>query len=124
MESEKKTESRTITFEKLNLLLMNHQGTWVLQCLQYDIAAQGETIDAAKRAFARAFLGQVIVNIEHGKEAMADVPRAPTEYWDRFRKAKAVQGDFVEVLTAPPDDLNVPPAWMVHAMSNELRLAD
>lgn len=63
------------------------QGTmWVAQGLEYDIAAQGKTLKEAQDAFERAFVGQVIVNLHHGKEPMENVPAAPADFWHKFHE--------------------------------------
>ena len=54
----------------LTILFLQDHGYWVAQCLEYDITAQGKTIDAAKLAFERTFVGQVLVDTQKGKEPL------------------------------------------------------
>lgn len=112
----------THTFGPLSILLLNEGGAWVLQCLQYDIAGQGKTIEDAKVAFRDAFVGQVIVDCEHGRKPLAQVPRAPRWYWDEFHEATKLVDPF-EVMASPEVAADVPPPWMIHAMCTELRLS-
>jgi hypothetical protein len=69
----------------VSVLLTHADDAWVAQCLEYDIAAQGDTLDAVKSAFERTFIGQMLVNHHHGLDPLDDIPAAPQEVWDQFR---------------------------------------
>jgi len=71
---------------KLSILLLREADGWVAQCLDYDITAQGQTIAAAKEAFARTFAGQVVVDVQRGVEPLTGFNSAPLEYWSKLRK--------------------------------------
>lgn len=73
---------------KLSVLLMREGETWIAQCLDYDIAAQGNSIKAAKGALARTFAEQVAVDLHHGVEPLNGFSQAPKEYWDKFGQAE------------------------------------
>jgi hypothetical protein len=47
--------------------------TWVAQCLEFDIAAQGKTIKDAQRAFERTFLGQVMLDLHHKRQPLEGI---------------------------------------------------
>ena len=73
-------------------ILLRHEGSgeqagWVAQCLEYDIAAQGKTIPDAKKAFAKTFLGQALVDAEHKKKPFQGIQQAPKMYWEAFDQA-------------------------------------
>ena len=72
----------------VTVLLLREENRWVAQCLEHDIAAQSDTIPGVKRAFAKAFVSQVAVNIRHGKKPLEDVPKAPDFYLDLFKKGE------------------------------------
>ena len=61
---------------------------WAAQCLEYDIAAQGKTIDEAKESFKRTFVGQIMVDVHFGHQPLQGIEKAPEEYWEQFRTAK------------------------------------
>ncbi len=114
---------QTWEFE-VSTLLLNESGKWVVQCLEYDIAAQGDSPAEAREAWQRAFVGQAIVNLKHDKEPMADVPRAPKFYWDLFAKAKEWEfKDHLEIFGSLASDPLLPPPVIVRAKSRGDRLA-
>ena len=104
----------------LNVLLINDGVAWVVQCLQFDIAAQGKTIKEAQRAFEYVFSVEVAYLSKQGK-TLDDLPQAPTWYWDTYR-----EGFEVNVPTEP--SIRVP-TEMQHILNEstpsrlELRLA-
>ena len=72
----------------VSVLLMREENRWVAQCLEYDIAAQADSISGVKKAFSKAFVSQVAVNVRHGKKPLQDVPKAPDFYRQMFKKAE------------------------------------
>lgn len=93
---------KTLDF-KLSVLLLLEGDTWVAQCLEYDIAAQGKTIPAAKEAFARTFAGQVFVDLHHSVEPLCGFSQAPAVYWEQFKKGERLadrQPIFIPLLIA------------------------
>ena len=77
---------RNVEF-KLNVLLLREGEMWIAQCLDYDIAAQGRTIAAAKQAFAHTFAGQVLVDVHNNVQPLQGFEQAPPEYWEKFKQA-------------------------------------
>ncbi len=71
----------------LDALLMNDNGAWVMQCLQYDIAAQSELFEGVELALKMALAAQIDANVQFGKKPFQDVPRAPEKYWALFEKS-------------------------------------
>jgi hypothetical protein len=108
-------------FEDLSIVILLEEGTWVAQCLEFDVAAQGTSLDAVLASWQRAFVNQAAANIELGKDPMQDVPRAPSHYFEKFREARPL-GGAVDLLgpTVAPD---VPPPWIIHATASKLRLS-
>ena len=63
---------------KLNLRFVVFQEiSWVAQCLDYDIAAQGHTKARAMESLERTILGQIHLDIEDGKEPLQDIGKPP-----------------------------------------------
>lgn len=101
----------------MRVLLLKEDDLWVAQCLEYDIAAQGPTVDAAKEAFVRAFAAQIAVALHHGEEPLATFGPAPRYYWDRFSEAQRL----AEPIRIPdPIETPIPPAFMINAMQKTL----
>ena len=72
----------------VSALLIQEGNLWSIQCLEYDIAAQGKTADEARDRFEKTFLGQIELDIKENREPFTGVERAPREFWDMFSKAK------------------------------------
>jgi hypothetical protein len=60
---------------------------WAIQCLNFDFAAQGVTIEEAMKNFEYMLCAQMVVGAEQGRRPFESVPTAPREYWDRFSSA-------------------------------------
>ena len=99
----------------MRVLLLKEETVWVAQCLEYDIAAQGPTISAAKDAFVRAFAGQIAVALHCGEEPLATFGKAPQYYWDLFSEAERL-ADPIRIT----DPIKIPPAFMINAMQKTL----
>ncbi len=100
----------------VNVLLLQEQKTWVAQCLEYDIAAQGDTINDAMNNFGRTFLGQVALDFSNQKRPLEGIEPSPDFYWEKFKKARRLQDG--ESFNLP----DVPPAHIVAGI-NELRIS-
>ena len=71
---------------KLSVLLINDGNGYTAQCLQYDIAAQGETIKEAQSAFEYAITAEVGY-LSETQRTLEDLPSAPKHFWDLFEEA-------------------------------------
>jgi predicted RNase H-like HicB family nuclease len=58
------------------------------QCLEYDIAAQGKTLDDCLYELDRLIAGHIAINIEHGLVPLQGVKPAPRRFWDWFERSK------------------------------------
>ena len=103
----------------LNVLLLK-DGAWTAQCLEHDIAAQGETIQEAMFEFTRTLVAEVCLCAARGDHSLASIPRAPRFYWQRYHAV----GELVDSRRVPPfrPDCDLPPAFMLPEVG-ELRVA-
>ena len=108
--------AQPLTF-KLSVLLMREGEMWVAQCLEYDLAAQGRTLAEVKDAFGKTFCGQIMVDLHHKLEPLSTFSQAPAAYWEKFKHAERLLDR--QQLPTPP---RVPPAFMIHAMADDLRI--
>ena len=74
---------------KLKILLFQDAGGWVAQCLDHDIAAFGNTIPEAQKAFINTFSAEMIYLEKTGK-TLKDLPEAPKWYFDKYEEAYSV----------------------------------
>ena len=76
-------------FGYLSVLFIQREGFWVAQSLEYDLAAQGRTVDEAKHAFEQTLIGQIMLDKQQGRPPLDHLPPAPDRYWDAFRQVAA-----------------------------------
>jgi len=81
---------KTYSFN-LSILLLQEDKTWIAQCLEWDIAAQGKTLDDALKSFEKTFVGQLVLDIGQDKNPLENTPRTPKEYWTKFEQAKKLE---------------------------------
>ena len=102
----------------VSVLLMKEDDFWVAQGLEFDVAAQGKTIQDAKNSFERTFIGQILVDVLNGEEPLSQVPRAPERYWAEFNGGERLRDR--QVMPIPE---SIPPAYMIAPVTAELRVA-
>lgn len=73
---------------KVDVLVFPEHSFLIAQCLQYDIAAQGRTWSALKRAFILTFMGQMKLQVKFGKKPLGDIPSAPKEFKKMFSSSE------------------------------------
>jgi hypothetical protein len=102
----------TQTF-RFQIVVQPEAGAWVAQCLNVDVAAQGATIHEAREALAQTLSEHIVLALHNGETPFDGLPAAPHEYWERFRSAERL---------ADPEPIHVPPAFMINAMAEDVRV--
>jgi len=100
---------------RLKVLLIKDSGPWVVLCLDYDIAAQGETVETAWESFNWSFWTQVLIDRQKGIKPLSQLKRSPEEYWKRFSTASPYAKRFE---LTPPFSLDEIPS-----VTEDIRLA-
>lgn len=72
----------------IRVLFFKENDFWVAQCLEYDIAAQGKSIRAAREAFIEVLTGQISLDLHKHREPFAGKKEAPHWYWQRLANAE------------------------------------
>lgn len=72
--------------ENIQVLFLREGRSTVAQCLEYNIAAQGEDVQIAKWRFARTILGQAALDRLRNKEPLAGIGEAPKMYWEMSQR--------------------------------------
>ena len=67
-------------------VLFEEKGMWVGQILEHDIAAQGDDPDEVRSELLRGLAAHITLDIYSGIQPLSDIPPAPQEYFDRFRR--------------------------------------
>src|SRR5687768_7289160 len=64
------------------LFIRQPEGFWLAQGLEYDLAAQGSSVELAKEGFERTFLGQLALDRRMNRKPLSTLERAPQKFWD------------------------------------------
>ena len=71
---------------ELSVLLIEG-AAWTAQCLEHDIAAQGDTQEDAMLELHCVISAQKAIEETAGRVGLERIPRAPDFYWQKFREA-------------------------------------
>ena len=66
----------------VSVLLHQDGDSWVAQCLEFDVAAQGKDEVEAKNRFLHTFASQILFDLQDKKDPLASLPSAPQSYFD------------------------------------------
>ena len=72
--------------KKLHILFIGSDSGWVAQCLEHNIAAQGDSIEETKKAFEFALYAEAEY-LESNNQTLEDLPPAPDEYWNSYEES-------------------------------------
>ena len=106
-------EEGQLMIKKLDVLFMHVDGVWIVQGLQFDIAAQGATMADAREAFALTMTAQIALALHHQEEPFATFQPAAPIFWEKFSKAEAL----ARPIKTPPFE-GVPPAFQIPQLSD------
>jgi predicted RNase H-like HicB family nuclease len=67
---------------------MYEEGKWVVQCLEFDVAAQGDTIREALNDWRRAYTGQLMAYLDIEENPYERIAPAPKFYWNTWGRAE------------------------------------
>ena len=70
----------------IRVLIKRDGDWWVVRGLDKDIAAQAHAIGDAIYEFERILMTHVHLDIEQGREPLADIPAAPPEYVEMWQR--------------------------------------
>lgn len=102
----------------LSILYYQENAKWVAQCLEWDIIGHGNSLDSALESFENMFVGQIVLDIDHGRNPLETTSKAPKECWDMFRLAKRLSDRKPFYL---PDD--IVPSYAISATAEDQRIA-
>lgn len=83
----KMTERRDMSPMNVSVIAFKEEGSWVAQCLEYDICAQADSLAELGPEFERTFIANFAVALELGQEPFSQIEPAPQKYWDLYKKA-------------------------------------
>lgn len=126
----------------LSALLKKEADTWVLQCLDFDVAVQAGNIPDLVKELERVLNGHILLDLQAGRQPLENVPPAPEADWEAFRSAifKSEDGLKLRLIEpvsarsrphAKPSKTNkpkrkaaaIPAPWVVRSVVSEVRVA-
>ena len=93
---------------------LGRPGVWVAQGLEHDIAAYGESIEQAKRAFERTVQGYFQLAAKYQQEPLASLQPAPDPFWSAWERVATKKTEALH--SADPA---TPPAYVIQAITTE-----
>jgi hypothetical protein len=90
----------------LSVLLFNEGETWVVQCLEYDIVAQGESPRAALEALGWTIGAHILLDREKRRKLFSALQPAPNSFREKF--ANAIRLSDPHALTLPVISFELP----------------
>ena len=79
---------------KLSVLFLQENDSWVGQCLEHDIAAQGKTLAIAKTCLEHTIAGQIFLDARSGLAPLSEIKAAPDFYKEKFNTAEQLKYQF------------------------------
>ena len=75
----------------INVLVFQEDGFWIAQGLEYDIVAQGCSLDQVEENFIQTLVSQILIDSRDGKEPLADFQPASEECIKHFDEARTMR---------------------------------
>ena len=73
---------------EFRVLLIPHGDSWTAQCLEYDLAAQGQSLRETQKRFELLISDQIALDKHFGRKPFAGLPKAPRVYWNAWTRAR------------------------------------
>ena len=89
--------------------------SWIAQGLNYDLTGHGQSLNASVENFWLTLLTQIVVDVKHGDEPLANVKPAPKYYWQKLQQERARRYKDKKTFSLPEE---VPPAYQIAAEAN------
>lgn len=84
----------TMSEIRIRAIAFKDSGFWCVQCLEYDIAAQAETIPDLRKELARVLLAYVLTSAELKREhPFAGLPPAPRRFFEMYDSIESSKED-------------------------------
>ena len=74
--------------KSINVLIFKEDGFWVAQGLEYDLVAQGPSLDQVEKNFVQTLVSQILIDLKNGKEPLVDFGPAPEECIRHFNETR------------------------------------
>lgn len=78
---------------EMRVLVRKAGDWWVVRGIDKDIASQAREIGDALYDFERVLMGHIFLDIRAGREPLADIPAAPKELEDQWRRGVGIKDE-------------------------------
>ena len=68
----------------LRAVVFQEEGTWIAQCLEYDLCTSAKDRRELTRKLASQLRLQMMLDLARGKKPFQDLPRAPQRFWEMY----------------------------------------
>lgn len=76
---------------ELKVLVLQENGFYVAQCLNFDIAAQGKNFEELEKNFADTVMSHIVLALEFDEEPFECLKPTPEFYKNIYKKAQPIQ---------------------------------
>lgn len=85
--------------DQIRVLVFKNNDNYIAQCLEYDIAVQGQTLEELEERFVCTIMAYALSSLENDEAPFSQVPETPQEFWEKYGRARP----FRDPLLLPPD---------------------
>ena len=79
---------------RLHAVALRRGDLWVVQCLEYDIATQAQTISELEESLLRLLAGHIELSRRNDEVPFSRLPKAPPSYWEKYHQVRSGFSDF------------------------------
>jgi len=73
------------------VFFQEEDGTWVAQCLEFDIAAQAKSVPELDYELQRVLFAHIAISVELNQRPFLGLNPAPQKYWDMFERGMRLE---------------------------------
>jgi hypothetical protein len=78
-----------IALPDLRFVVLKEGSHLVAQCLQFDIAVQGRSMEQLSQRLEHTLAAQVLIDSHYGRRPFEGIEPAPKSYWQAWEKSQA-----------------------------------
>lgn len=76
---------------EVRAVVFRDEDLWVAQCLEYDLATQGRTLEQLRERVELLLLARMAVSQKVGRRPFEGLPKGPQEFWDLWGSAEPLE---------------------------------
>lgn len=76
---------------EVRAVVFRDEDLWIAQCLEYDLATQGRTLEQLRERVKRLLLVRMAVSQKERRKPFGGLPKGPQEFWELWESAEALE---------------------------------